>query len=168
MLEVISRKKFDGLMKQRLLNPLEMRRTTFTPADGSAINPSTGALTTADDFMHFLAMLLNKGKYKDKQVLSAESIDRLLLVQTTPALVSYSPAAAAGLNYALGGWAVKEKDGKAVVLASPDFAGTWPWVDFCRGYALLIFTNQPLDHEKAGLYHDLKRTLDKQMPASCP
>lgn len=168
VLEIVSRKKFDVLIKQRLLTPLEMRRTTFGTLDGSAVNPSTGALSTPDDYIHFLAMLLNKGKYKDKQVLSEASINTLLQVHAQKAQISYAPPAAAGLNYALGGWAVKEKEGKATVLANPGFTGTWPVVDFCRGYAYLIYVKEPLDNEKAGIYFDLKRTIDKQLPGTCP
>jgi CubicO group peptidase (beta-lactamase class C family) len=57
---VISKKKFDVLIKQKLFNPMTMRRTSFTTLDASAINPSGGALSTAEDYMKFLVMLLNR------------------------------------------------------------------------------------------------------------
>ena len=36
VLEVISKKRFDVLIKQKLFNPMTMRRTSFTSLDGSA------------------------------------------------------------------------------------------------------------------------------------
>jgi len=61
ILEIISKKKFDILARQRLFVPLDMRRTTFTTLDGSAVNPSGGARSSPDDYMHFMVMLMNKG-----------------------------------------------------------------------------------------------------------
>ena len=139
VLEVISKKKFDVLIKQKLFNPLAMRRTTFTTLDGSAVNPSGGAQSTADDYMKFLVMLLNKGKYNGKQILSEESVNQMMQIQTKPEQIKYAPKAAEGFNYALGSWVVEEKNGKATALASPGLFGTWPMIDFCRGYAYIVF-----------------------------
>ena len=75
VLEVISKKRFDVLMKQKLFNPMTMRRTSFTTIDASAVNPSGGATSTAEDYMKFLVMLINKGKYNGKQILSEESVN---------------------------------------------------------------------------------------------
>jgi CubicO group peptidase (beta-lactamase class C family) len=61
VLEVISKKKFEILIKTKLLNPLGMRKTSFSTLDGSVVNPSGGAVSTAEDYMKFLVMLLNKG-----------------------------------------------------------------------------------------------------------
>jgi CubicO group peptidase (beta-lactamase class C family) len=168
VLEVVSKKRFDVLIKQKLFNPLEMRRTTFTTQDASAVNPSAGAVSTADDYMQFLVMLLNKGKYKGKQVISEEGINTLMQVQTRGPLITYAPPAVQGFNYALGGWAIQEKDGKATALASPGFSGTWPIVDFCRGYASLVLVKKPLDHETAGMYPDLTKIIDAQIVSACP
>ena len=75
VLEVISKKRFDVLIKQKLFNPLTMRRTSFTSLDGMLINPSGGAVSTAEDYMKFLVMLLNKGNYAGKQILSEASVE---------------------------------------------------------------------------------------------
>src|SRR4030095_4445174 len=63
VLEVVSKRKFDVLIKQKLFTPMGMRQTTFTTLDGSLYNPSGGAKSSADDYMKFLVMLMNKGKY---------------------------------------------------------------------------------------------------------
>ncbi|HKZ66432.1 MAG TPA: serine hydrolase domain-containing protein, partial [Chitinophagaceae bacterium] len=149
VLEVISKKKFDVLMKQKLLNPMTMRRTSFTTVDASAVNPSGGASSTADDYMKFLVMLLNKGKYGGKQILSEEAVEQMMQIQTKAEQIKYAPKSATGYNYALGSWIVEEQNGKAAVLASPGLFGTWPMIDFCRGYAYLVFVKNLLGEERA-------------------
>ena len=74
VVEVVSKRKFDVLIKQKLFTPLGMRQTTFTELNGGLYNPSGGARSTADDYMKFLVMLMNKGKYNGKQILSEESV----------------------------------------------------------------------------------------------
>lgn len=167
VLEVVSKKKFDILIKQKLFNPLGMRRTSFATLDGSAINPSGGASSTADDYIRFLGMLLNKGKIGNKQILSEESAMMLMQIQTKPEQIRFAPKAAQGYSYALGSWVLEEKDGKAEVMASPGLFGSWPMIDFCRGYACLIFVKSLLSEEKANLYIDIKKVIDEQMPSSC-
>lgn len=167
VLEVVTKKKFDILAKQKLFTPLTMRRTSFTTIDNSSLNPSGGAVTTADDFMQFLVMLLNKGKHKGKQILSEESIEELIRIQTKPELIKSAPKAMQGYNYALGSWVLEEKDGKATALASAGLTGTWPMVDYCRGYAFLLLTKEPVEKEKEGLYTELKKVVDAQSSATC-
>ena len=131
ILEIVSKKKFDMLIKQRLFNPLGMRKTSFGTLDGSAINPSGGALSTADDYLHFLQMLLNNGKYHGVQILSEASVKELRKLQTTPEQIKYAPKAGQGFGYALGSWVLEEgKNGEANALASPGLFGTWPMVDW--------------------------------------
>jgi CubicO group peptidase (beta-lactamase class C family) len=167
VLEVITKKRFDVLIKQKLFNPLSMRRTSFSTLDASAANPSGGALSTPDDYMQFLVMLLNKGKYKGKQIISEESVNELMQIQTKPELIKYAPEVARGYNYAVGSWVIEEKDGKATALASPGLSGTWPMIDLCRGYACLVFVKTPLNDQKADVYKLLKEIIDAGIPAGC-
>jgi CubicO group peptidase (beta-lactamase class C family) len=167
VLEIISKKRFDVLVKQKLFNAVGMHRTSFTTLDGSATNPSGGATSTADDYMKFLVMLLNKGKVAGKQVLSEESVERLKELQTKSVKITFAPKAAEGFGYALGSWVVEEKDGKATSLACPGLFGTWPMVDFCRGYAYLFVVKSFLGEEKADAHIALKKTVDEQMKSSC-
>lgn len=168
VLEVISKKRFDVLIKQKLFNPMAMRKTSFTTMDGGPVNPSGGAFSTPDDYMRFLVMLLNKGKINGKQILSEESVNTLMQVQTKFSQIKYAPKVAEGFNYALGSWAMEEKDGKATVLASPGLFGTWPMIDFCRGYAYLVFTKTLLNEEKAGVHLEIKKMIDQQINSTCP
>ena len=168
VLEVVSKKRFDVLIKQKLFNPMAMRKTSFTTIDGGAVNPSGGANSTADDYMRFLVMLLNKGKLDGKQILSEASVEMLMQVQTKPSLIKYVPKVAEGFNYTLGSWAIEEQNGKATALASPGLFGTWPMIDFCRGYAYLAFAKTLLTDEKAGVQLELKKIIDGQLKPSCP
>lgn len=167
VLEVVSRKRFDLLIKTKLFNPLGMRRSTFSTIDGSAVNPSGGAQSTADDYMKFLVMLLNKGKYNGKQILSEDAVNQMMQVQDRPEQIRYAPKAAEGYTYALGSWVVEEKNGVAASLASPGLFGTFPIIDFCRGYAYLFFVKNFLSDDRADIQRNIKPIIDKQIVSTC-
>ncbi|MES1223446.1 MAG: serine hydrolase domain-containing protein [Bacteroidota bacterium] len=167
VLEVVGKKRFDLLVKTKLLNPLGMRKTTFSTLDGGAVNPSGGALSTADDYMRFLVMLMNKGKYNGVQILSEESVKQMMQVQDRPEQIKYAPKAGEGYNYALGSWAVEQKNGVATSLASPGLFGTWPMIDFCRGYSYIFFVKNLLGEERAEIQREIKTIIDKQIPTAC-
>jgi CubicO group peptidase (beta-lactamase class C family) len=167
ILEIISKKKFDLLARQRLFVPLAMRKTTFSTLDGSAVNPSGGALSTPDDYMHFLIMLLNKGVYQGRKILSEDAVNELLQVQTKPELIIYAPKVAQGYNYALGAWAIEQQEGKATAVASPGLFGTWPMIDYCRGYAYLFFVKNLLGEERADAQIQIKTVIDEKFTNGC-
>ena len=167
VIEVVSKRRFDQVIRQKLLAPLGMRNTTFTTLDGSPPNPSGGAKSTAEDYMKFLVMLMNKGTYNGKQIMSRAAVDLLFLVQTKPEQVKYAPAAAEGFNYALGSWVIQEKDGMATALASPGLFGTWPMVDMCHGYAYILFVKNFLGEERAQIHKDLINSINLVFPANC-
>ena len=168
VVEVVSKKKFDLLIRQKLFVPLTMRKTTFSTLDGSPVNPSGGARSTADDYLKFLVMLLNKGNYAGKQILSEESVNELSKIQTTQAQIKYAPKSAMGFNYALGSWVLESQDSQqATALASPGLFGTWPMIDYCRGYAYLVFVKNILGEERADIHLEMKKIIDNQMPGDC-
>jgi CubicO group peptidase (beta-lactamase class C family) len=125
-----------------------MRRTSFTSLDGMLIDPSGGATSTADDYMKFLVMLLNKGTYAGKRILSEASVEQIMQIQTTPEKIKFAPKAATGFNYALGSWVIEEQSGKPVALASPGLFGTWPMINVCRGYASILLVKNFLVKKK--------------------
>ncbi len=174
VLEVVSKKKFDLLIKTKLFNPLGMRKTSFSNLDGSPVNPSGGAVSTADDYMQFLVMLLNKGNYKGKQILSEESVELMMQIQTNNIPVNYAPKAAEGYQYALGSWVIEgplpssSNGGRvATALSSPGLFGTWPMIDYCRGYAYIVFVKNLLGEERADAHIELKKIIDEQISSSC-
>ena len=165
--EVVTKKKFDQLIKQKILNPLGMSKTSFSPLDGSAINPSGGARSTANDYLRFLQMLLNNGQYNGKQILSEAAVKEMRTIQTTPDRIKYAPQAATGFKYALGSWVIEGNNEEATALASPGLFGTWPMVDWCRGYAVIFFAKTLLGEQKADAYMKMKEAIDEKRKSKC-
>ena len=184
VLEVATKKKFDLLIKSKLFTPLGMRKTTFSTMDASAVNPSGGAQSTAEDYMKFLVMLLNRGKHNGVQVLSENSVNLMMQLYAGPELVRYAPKSAEGYGYALGSWVVEtslngpmdrpgvpvdlaQKKSNATAFASPGLFGTWPMIDYCRGYAYLVFVKNLLGDERADAHRELKKIVDKHFQSVC-
>jgi CubicO group peptidase (beta-lactamase class C family) len=165
--EAVTKKRFDQIIRTKLFVPLGMRNTTFSTDDGSAPNPSSGAKSTAADFTRFLQMLLKKGKAGDKQILSETAVEELRSVQIAASQTKAVPATNTGFAYALGSWVpdgTTVQGAKASALVVPSLAGTWPMVDFARGYAFLVFGNNFSGEQNAGVYADLKKVADQNMP----
>ena len=167
VLEIIGKKSFDQLMTQRIFRPLGMKGSTFYSE--KATNPSGGAVCTANDYMNFLTMLLNKGMFNGKRILSEQSVEAMETVQTNAAAMVYAPPAAEKASYGLGGWVLETgTDGKSTVVASPGLFGTWPLIDKCRGYACIFFVKTLLKGEtKRAMYDDLKSTIDEAIQSEC-
>jgi hypothetical protein len=106
-------------------------------------------------------MLINKGKFNNKQVLTEESVNTLLSLAGDQPMKNV-PASMQGLNYTLGSWAIdKDGNGKVLSATSPSLSGTWPIVDLCRGYSLVLITS-PLQNPPAKeFYLDLKSIVDQ-------
>jgi len=168
ILEIVSKKAFDRLISDKLLRPLKMRQTTFYIDFDKSFNPSGGALSTANDYINFLSMLLNKGMFEGKRILSEKSIAEMQKVQTGTAVIKYQPAITLGYGYGLGQW-IRDKDatGAGTVLTVPGLYGAYPYIDYCRGYACLIFTKELGNEQKKELYDTLKDAIDAQISSNC-
>ena len=166
IVEIIGKRGFEQLMQERITRPLQMRNTSFSSLD--AINPSGGAISTANDYMNFLIMLLNKGTFNGKRVLSEKSINEMNTLRTNSSIIKLAPKIAEGFNYGLGEW-IQETDqnGNATVISCPGLFGTWPLIDLCRGYACIVFTNSLLKESKREWYSDIKSIIDSQIASSC-
>lgn len=167
VIEVISGKKFELLFQERIARPLGMQATTFEK-NAAVANPSGGAWSTASDYMNFLIMMLNKGIAKGKRVLSKASVELMMQAQTTQDIVKSTPDVAQGYNYGLGVWIQETApDGKTAVISSPGLFGTWPYVDYCRGYACIIFTKNLLTERKRDMYDAIKKVIDGHFATLC-
>jgi CubicO group peptidase (beta-lactamase class C family) len=163
VLEIISKKSFDRLMQERILRPLKMRGTTFTDDKGGAINPSGGAQSTAADYMNFLIMLLNKGEFQGKRVLSEKSVEELESIQFFELPVKYAPKEAEGLRCGLGDW-IQPQDS---VISSLNLAGDWPYLDKCRNYAAIIMVRDPQSEPRKDIYLQFRDAIDRQFTSAC-
>ncbi len=168
VLEVVSKKTFDRLISERLLRPLKMRNTTFYIDYDKAFNPSGGALSSANDYINFLSMILNKGMFEGKRILSEKAIAEMQKKQTGTAAIKYIPPIAMGYEYGLGEWIMETAtDGNANVVSCPGLFGTFPMVDNCRGYAAVIFVRTLLNEQKKDIYLSVKDAIDQQLTTNC-
>ena len=168
VLEVIAKKGFDRLAQDRILRPLGMRGSSFSNDDyNAAVDPSLGARSTANDLTNFMTMLLNKGNFNNKQILTESSVNTLLSMEAAPPLKN-APKAVEGLDYAMGSWLLEQgAKGIAAAAAAPSFSGSWPIVDLCRGYTLVVFTNHLSNPPNKEFYLDIKSIVDEGIPAKC-
>jgi CubicO group peptidase (beta-lactamase class C family) len=165
ILEVITHKDFETLFQERIAVPLGMKNTSFGKRLAS---PSGGARSTANDYMQFLIMILNKGEYNGKRILSEKSVTQMQQAQTTLQSIKYAPKGAEGFNYAFGEWIEEaDKNDRSIVLTSPGLFGTWPYVDNCRHYACIFFVRKFISETTKQIYLHLKETIDKQIPSKC-
>ena len=113
-------------------------------------------------------MILNKGIYNGKRILSERSIAEMQRSQTAGIDIKYTPKTAEGFQYGLGEW-IQEADetGKTIVASSPGLFGTWPWIDNCRGYACIIFTKSIINENKKAIYLDIKKSIEEVIPSNC-
>jgi CubicO group peptidase (beta-lactamase class C family) len=154
VLEVITKKTFDRVVQDKILRPCKMHATSFTNDNGVTSNAATGAITTANDYINFLAMLLNKGVYDGKKVLSEKSITELETSQFPKLPVKYMPKEAAGLKTGLGCWV---DNGRLVT--SIYLTGFWPYVDRNLNYAGLLIPKKTEDPNKE-LFVQFKEKMD--------
>lgn len=168
VLEIISKKSFDRLIQEKILRPLKMRGTSFNNNEGGAVDPSGGARSTCTDYINFLNMLLNKGSFEGKQILSEKSVEEIETAQFPSLAVKYIPEQTKGLHNGLGCWiAEADADGKSTSLSCPNMAGSLPYIDKCRNYAaIILLPTQQLEIKKQ-FYTSFKEIIDGKVPSTC-
>jgi CubicO group peptidase (beta-lactamase class C family) len=159
--ETASGKDWKTLFQERIARPLGMKNTHFTPVDqGGGHSPMLGggARSTLKDYANFLAMIAGNGRFKGKRVLSEKAVAEMQADQVRGALVNSGEFVqrVRGLKhngvYGLGEWREQlDRQGKAVLLSSPSWAGAYPWIDKTNGvYGIFI---AHVDVEKANHDH---------------
>lgn len=166
IIEIVARRSFEQLMQEKITRPLLMRNTSFSSFN--APDPSFGAVSTASDYMNFLQMILNKGLFNGKRILSEQSVAEMENLHTTTDMIKYAPAIMKENTYGFGEWILKtDTDGKASVIASPGFEGTWPLIDRCHHYTCIFVTKGNLKEEPMEIYAEIKKIIDAQLPDNC-
>lgn len=164
ILEVVSKKPFERLMTDRILRPLAMKNTAFN--NDKAVNPSLGAISTANDYLHFQQMLLNKGVYNGKQILTEASVQEMLAPSVEASVIKYSPKITEGYLYARGSWIqASGADEKAAVFCSPALTGTWPVIDLPNNYAFIIVAKHASPDINKEVYQEIKTAIDNAIAA---
>ncbi len=159
VIEKISGKSFETLFAERIAVPLGMKNTDF--GKGKVALPAGGSRSTAEDYINFLLMILNKGTFNGKRILSEGSVQQMQVNRITPDVnVAYSPAEAGGLGYGFGEWIMEKSAATNLTTAvsSPGLFGSFPWVDNERKYAAFLLTFYIKNDGRQERYKEL-RTL---------
>ncbi|WP_337042681.1 serine hydrolase domain-containing protein [Emticicia sp. 17c] len=144
--EVVTGKQWQTLFNEKIAIPCSMA-VLYLPLRNPII--AGGGVTTAQDYLHFLEMIVNKGVYQSKRVLSEKAITELIKDQTNGAIIEGTPYVAnpysafknTGIRYGIGNWLdVVDNSGNIRESSSPGLFGTHPWQDSKNNLAGIIFT----------------------------
>lgn len=149
MAEVAGGTNWENLFQDRIARPCAMANTHFTPVDqGEGHSPmlAGGAQSTLRDYANFLSMIFNDGAFGETPVISSDDIREMQADQVRGALVKPGEFVerVRGLKhtaiYGLGEWREQlDAAGHAVLISSPSWAGTYPWIDKTTGvYGIII------------------------------
>jgi len=167
VLEIVSKKPFERLMRERITSPLKMRSTIFSNELGGATNPSNGAQSTANDYVNFLTMLLNKGMFEGKRILSEKAVQEMETAQFANLPVRYMPAGLQGAHVALGSYiTATNASGAPTAFVAPDLLGMAAFLDNCRNYGAIIIVEKPVE-EKKPLYQNLMNLIGEAVGGAC-
>jgi len=165
VLEKITDSSFENLFAARIARPLDMKNTDF--GNGPVALPAGGARSNTADYINFLAMILQKGNFNGRQILSERSLEEMQANRITPDIrIIYSPDDGGELGYALGEWVPKtgEAGQPAVWVTSPGLFGSFPWIDNQKRYAAFLMTFNLNFKERQQGYLELKKRVDLLLP----
>jgi CubicO group peptidase (beta-lactamase class C family) len=142
------------LFRTRLAEPLGLSHSAWHafgrgPLDPGVRNPNlqAGLITTAGDYMRFLALLSGEGVVNGRRLLSGSAIEALTYAHTTGLAMGFTPpgVGSSRIEYALGSWCeVHDSAGRCDVLSSPGMFGTYPWIDRETGLYGIFFLRDRL------------------------
>jgi CubicO group peptidase (beta-lactamase class C family) len=156
VIEKISGKRFETLFAERIATQLEMKHTDF--GKGKLALPAGGAVSTVDDYMNFLIMILNKGEFKGKRILSESSVVQMQINRISADVkIAYTPAEAAGLGYGYGEWTIGN------VLSSPGLFGAFPWIDKEKKYCGFLMAFYLKSDGRQAKYTQLRKLVDEEI-----
>lgn len=164
MAEVASGQSWESLFQQRIARPLGMSHTSFTPVSpeqGFSPMLAGGARTTLADYRRFLQMIAHEGQFEGKQILSTTVIkdmqrDQVQGANVLPGAVNRYVQHVRGETrndlYGLGEWREQvDNHGNPLLVSSPGWAGTYPWIDKTNNsYGLILAKVNVLIAQKTG------------------
>ncbi len=161
VIEIVSKKTFDKVALEKLFRPLAMKNASFYSEKG-AINASNGATASAFDMNNFLQMILNKGIFNGKKILSEKAIDEMKRNHFPKAILRYSPDDMNGLNFAFGTWKkTSVTSGNNTILAYPSLTGSWIWIDIEKKYSGVILLEKPTSFNKYDFFEELTSVIER-------
>jgi CubicO group peptidase (beta-lactamase class C family) len=162
VIEKISGKSFETLFAERIAKPLNMKNTDF--GKGKVALPAGGASSTPEDYMNFLVMILDKGLFNGKRILSESSIAEMQVNRITKDVkVAYSPAEAGDFGYGYGEWVMESSaiNNLSRSVTSPGLFGSFPWIDKEKKYAAFLMAFYLKSEGRNERYKALKQLVDE-------
>jgi CubicO group peptidase (beta-lactamase class C family) len=157
IIEKISGKDFHTLFAGRIARPLEMKNSDF--GTSKVALPAGGPNSSANDYTNFLVMILNKGVYKGKRILSEASIAEMQINRvTTDVKIGYSPAEAGSMGYGYGEWIMGPN-----VVSSPGLFGSFPVVDNKGHYTAFLLCYYIKNDGRGERYKELVGLLQQAL-----
>lgn len=183
IVEIAGGKSWEKLFQERLAKPLGMTHTNFYGL-GATENPlvAGSAQSSARDYARFLQMLVNKGVWNGRRVLSESAINEMLSNQAgcVPVMKQYQqvldPAdismnlTSEKADYGVGVWRISIEPSLMLLaqstlceLSSQGRLGFSPWIDVQRGIIGVLATQTPL-RKMAPTYRTLRKLLREILP----
>ncbi len=158
IVEKIGGKNFETLFEERIAKPCNMTNTDYGHVPVALA--AGGGWSTAQDYLNFLVMIMNKGMFNGKRVLSEKSVAEMETNRTNDAVIAYSPVSQqAGWHYGYGEWIAAEKNGQATVVSSPGLFGSFPWVNLEKGYCGFLLNLNIKREGREKLYASLAKII---------
>jgi CubicO group peptidase (beta-lactamase class C family) len=135
IVEVVTGEPFERAFQDRIARPVGMTRTRFDEIEGQPTqnpNPAASAISTLDDYAHFLDMLLHGGVSGSQQVLSTGAVLEIERDQVQGLDTSSDPAVQITRipTYGLGVWRdVTGPMDQSIVVSGNGALGFYPWID---------------------------------------
>lgn len=155
VIEKISGKSFETLFAERIASPLGLKNTDF--GHTKVALPAGGAFSSPEDYLNFLVMILNKGSFNGKRILSEQSINAMQVNRIISSVkVAYSPAEAGDFGYGYGEWIMGNQS-----ISSPGLFGSFPWVNNDKKYAAFLMTFYINSNGRHNRYIELMKLTDE-------
>lgn len=139
--EVISGMTWQEFFRVNIAEPLDMTSTTFNLM-GFNRNPDVagGARSTAEDYTHFLTMILQNGMWSGKRILSEQAVAQIEQDQAPESTIIATPyttvasllPSTSGARPGLGMWReeTESSTGTLLIASCPGTYGFTPWIDY--------------------------------------
>lgn len=173
--EIVSGKSWNELFAEKIATPLGMAKTDFFaygPTDNP--RPAGDARSSADDYGRFLQMILQRGSFNGKQILSAASVVEMHKDQTGGARIAYTIYEKHGARdpslprarYGVGVWREKVDEASQQLreASSQGALGFSPWVDVERNLAGVLSVQSSFSRV-VPVYLELKEEIRRIVPA---
>lgn len=171
--EVATGKAWNDIFIEKIAGPLGMQQTDYH-AYGATQNPRPAgdARSSLDEYGRFLQMLLNRGVFEGRRVLSQEAVAEMLRDQTDGATLTYTIFHDKGhldpdlpnARYGLGVWLEKHDSdtGEVLEASSPGALGAYPWLDLGNNIGGIILTRNTFSRSLP-VYLKVKREYQEKL-----